>query len=154
MRLIKCQRFDSSNRSPRHFDTTESERCFSSFHDRCQVYSSAIILFAVFDAKVWNNAPSVGIFNGHCCEIRDGAAQAAEASGGVKPPRHPVYTWTVLEEARRARGMLRSFLLVYHVCHKGAVPGCIITARARHTARFIRERHSDYAYGRTLALRA
>ncbi|KYN40156.1 hypothetical protein ALC56_05099 [Trachymyrmex septentrionalis] len=34
---------------------------------------------------------------------------------------------TVLEEARRARGMPRSFLLVRHVCHKGAVPGCIIT---------------------------
>ncbi|KYN16508.1 hypothetical protein ALC57_11232 [Trachymyrmex cornetzi] len=34
---------------------------------------------------------------------------------------------TVFEEARRARGMPRSFLLVHHVCHKGAVPGCIIT---------------------------
>lgn len=67
-------------------------------------------------------------------------------SGGVKRPGHPVYMWTVLEEARRARGMLRSFLLVYHVCHKGAVPGCIITARARHTARFIREQRKD-AFG-------
>jgi len=60
-----------------------------------------------------------------------------------RTPGHPVYAWTVLEEARRARGMPRSFLLVRHVCHKGAVPGCIITVCARHTARFIREQRKD-----------
>jgi len=64
-----------------------------------------------------------------------------------RTPRHPVYAWTVLEEARRARGMPRSFLLVRHVCHKGAVPGCIITVCARHTARFIREQRRDSCAG-------
>lgn len=68
---------------------------------------------------------------------------------------HPVYTLTILEEARRTRGMPRSFLLVRHVCYKGAVPGCIIMVCARHIARFSHDSgkmHVDCTYEESLQI--
>ncbi|KYM81671.1 hypothetical protein ALC53_07833 [Atta colombica] len=58
------------------------------------------------------------------CESRE---RKNEAFSKVIKKLSRLLSETVLEEARRARGMPRSFLLVRHVCHKGAVPGCIIT---------------------------